>query len=50
MGIADPFGRLAAFPVTLDANGRTIEAGATKVLNVNGSSRSGSTAPTRAIG
>jgi hypothetical protein len=24
-GIADPFGRLAAFPVTLDANGRTIE-------------------------
>lgn len=36
MGIADPFGRLAGFPVTLDGNGRTIEAGATKVLNVNG--------------
>lgn len=36
MGIADPFGRLAAFPVTLDANGRTIEGTATKVLNVNG--------------
>lgn len=36
MGIADPFGRLAAFPVTLDANGRTIEGAATKVLNVNG--------------
>lgn len=36
MGIADPFGRLAAFPVTLDANGRTIEGSATKVLNVNG--------------
>jgi hypothetical protein len=36
MGIADPFGRLAAFPVTLDADGRTIEGAATKVLNVNG--------------
>lgn len=36
MGIADPFGRLNAFPVTLDANGRTIEGAATKVLNVNG--------------
>ena len=36
MGIADPFGRLAAFPVTLDANGRTIEGAATKLLNVNG--------------
>lgn len=35
MGIADPFGRLAAFPVTLDANGRTIEGSATKVLNTN---------------
>lgn len=35
MGIVDPFSRLAAFPVTLDANGRTIEGGATKVLNVN---------------
>lgn len=36
MGIADPFGRLAAFPVTLDANGRTIEGTPTKVLNTNG--------------
>lgn len=36
MAIADPFGRLAAFPVTLDANGRTIEGNATLVLNVNG--------------
>lgn len=35
MGIADPFGRLAAFPVTLDANGRTIEGNATKLLNIN---------------
>jgi hypothetical protein len=36
MGIADPFGRLAVFPITLDANGRTIEGAATKVLNTNG--------------
>lgn len=36
MAIADPFGRLAAFPVTLDANGRLIEGNPTKVLNVNG--------------
>jgi hypothetical protein len=36
MGIADPFGRLAAVPVTLDANGRTIEGVAVKALNVNG--------------
>jgi hypothetical protein len=36
MGIADPFGRLAAFPVTLDANGRTIAGAATLVLNTNG--------------
>lgn len=35
MGIADPFARLAAFPVTLNANGRTIEGAATKLLNVN---------------
>jgi hypothetical protein len=39
MGIIDPFGRLAAFPVTLDANGRTIEGGATKVLNTNNMSQ-----------
>lgn len=36
MGIADPFGRLAAFPVTLDASGRTIEGNPTLVLNTNG--------------
>lgn len=36
MGIADIFGRLAAVPVTLDANGRIIEAAPTKLLNVNG--------------
>lgn len=36
MGIADPFGRLAAFPVTLDANGRTIESTPTLVLNTDG--------------
>lgn len=35
MGIADPFGRLATVPVTLDANGRTIEGSATKILNTN---------------
>jgi hypothetical protein len=35
MAIADPFGRLAAFPVTFDANGRTIEGTAQRlVLNV----------------
>lgn len=38
-GIIDPFGRLAAFPVTLDANGRTIAGAATAVLNTNGLSR-----------
>lgn len=36
MGIADPFGRLAAFPVTLDASGRTIEGNPTILLNTNG--------------
>lgn len=36
MAIADPYGRLAAFPVTLDANGRTIEGNPTLVLNVDG--------------
>lgn len=36
MAIADPFGRLGAFPVTLDANGRTIEGNPTAVLSVNG--------------
>lgn len=36
MGIADPFARLASVPVTLDANGRTIEGAATLLLNTNG--------------
>lgn len=36
MGIADPFGRLATVPVTLDANGRTIEGASTLLLNANG--------------
>lgn len=36
MGIADPFGRLATVPVTLDANGRTIEGNPTVLLNVDG--------------
>lgn len=37
--IVDPFARLAAFPVTLDGNGRTIEGAATLVLNVNSTNR-----------
>ncbi len=36
MSIADPYGRLAAAPVTLDANGRTIEGNSTVLLNANG--------------
>ena len=36
MGIIDPFGRLAAYPVTLDGNGRTIGGAATALLNTNG--------------
>jgi hypothetical protein len=36
MAIADPFSRLAAFPVTLDANGRTIEGASTITLDVDG--------------
>jgi len=36
MGIADPFGRLATYPVTLDANGRTIEGTPTITLNTDG--------------
>lgn len=39
MGIADPFGRLASVPVTLNANGRTIEGAATVTLNTNGLER-----------
>lgn len=36
MGIADPFARLASVPVTIDANGRTIEGSATLLLDTNG--------------
>lgn len=36
MGMADPFGRLSSVPVTLDANGRTIEGAATITLNTDG--------------
>lgn len=36
MGIADPFGRLATVPVTLDANGRTIEGSPNLLLDTNG--------------
>lgn len=39
MGIADPFGRLAAFPVTLNGNGREIEGSSTLLLNTNGTNR-----------
>jgi len=39
MGMVDPFGRLAAFPITLDANGRTIEGAASLVLNTSGLNR-----------
>lgn len=36
MGIADPYGRLAAFPLTLDGNGRTIEGAQSILLDTNG--------------
>lgn len=36
MGIVDPFSRLSAFPVTLNANGRTIEGNLTLLLNQDG--------------
>lgn len=36
MSIADPFSRLATYPVTLDANGRTIEGAATLLLDQDG--------------
>lgn len=36
MGIIDPFGRLSAYPITLDGNGRTINGSATALLNTNG--------------
>lgn len=39
MAIVDPFERLAAFPVTLDGNGRTIGGAQTVLLNVNGTDR-----------
>ena len=39
MAIQDPFSRLAAFPVTVDGNGRTIEGAATQNLNTNGLDR-----------
>lgn len=39
MGVVDPFGRLSAFPVTLDANGRTIEGAATLLLDTDGLNR-----------
>lgn len=35
MGLIDPFGRLAAFPVTLNANGRTIEGTPTLTINTD---------------
>lgn len=38
-GILDPYSRLAANPVTLDGNGRPIEASATLLLNTNGLTR-----------
>ena len=39
MSILDPFGRLNTYPVTIDANGRTIEGSATLTLDTNGLSR-----------
>lgn len=39
MGIADPFGRLSSVPITIDANGRTIEGTPSIVLNIDGTNR-----------
>jgi hypothetical protein len=39
MGVVDPFSRLAAYPLTLDGNGRPIEGTATLVLDTNGLNR-----------
>lgn len=39
MAIADPFGRLSTVPVTIDANGRTIEGNPTLLLDVDGTFR-----------
>ena len=36
MGIADPYSRLSTVPITLDGNGRPIEAAATLLLNTDG--------------
>jgi hypothetical protein len=36
MALADPFGRLSTVPITLDANGRTIEGGLTLLLDTDG--------------
>jgi hypothetical protein len=36
MGLTDPFGRLATVPLTIDANGRTIEGAASIVVNIDG--------------
>lgn len=36
MAIVDPFGRLSAVPVTLNANGRTIEGNSTLLLDADG--------------
>ncbi len=36
MGIIDPFGRLATYPVTLDGNSRTIDGASTALLDTNG--------------
>lgn len=36
MVLADPFGRLSAVPVTLDANGRLIDGNPTELFNTNG--------------
>lgn len=38
-GVADPFNRLSAFPLTLDGNGRTIEGAATLLVDADGTNR-----------
>lgn len=38
LAISDPHGRLAAYPVTLNGNGYTVESAATLVLNTNNAS------------
>lgn len=39
IAVRDPFSRLAAFPVTLDGNGRTVGSAATQLLNTDGLDR-----------